>query len=98
VSYPQNEEDLLSSDDETGSTTDSDTDSLFDDSDNETDATSDADTASLPAEIDSDTDDDASLFEDEVQRPSRALPCCSGKAQCAAAPATAVQSEDSETA
>jgi len=55
-------EDFLPSDDETGSTIDSDTDSLFDDSDDETDATS-------VAETDSDTDDDASLFEDEVRHP-----------------------------
>jgi hypothetical protein len=64
---PQNGEDLLLSDDETGSTTNPDTDGLFDYSDNKTDATSDTDTASLLAEIDSDTNDDALLFEDEVQ-------------------------------
>jgi hypothetical protein len=55
--------------DETDSTADADTDSLFDSSDDdETDITSNSDTDS-PSEIDDDTDDDASLFDDEVQHP-----------------------------
>ena len=55
--------------DETDSTADSDTASLFDSSDDdETDITSGADTDS-PSEIDDDSDDDASLFDDEVRHP-----------------------------
>jgi hypothetical protein len=56
-------------DDETDSTADSDTASLFDSNDDdETDITSNSDTDS-PSEIDDDTDDDASLFDDEVRHP-----------------------------
>jgi len=52
-------------DDETDSTADSDTASLFDRSDDdETNITSSADT-----EIDDDSDDDTSLFDDEIRHP-----------------------------
>jgi hypothetical protein len=63
----RNGADIISCDDETGSTTNFDTDNLFDDSSSETNATSDTETASRQTEIDSDTDDDASLFEDEIR-------------------------------
>jgi hypothetical protein len=68
MAWSRHNEDLPSTDDETDSTTDADTDSLFDGSDDdETDITSGADTDSL-SEID-DSDDDASLFDDEVRHP-----------------------------
>jgi hypothetical protein len=69
MAWSRHNEDLPSTDDENDSTTDADTDSLFDSSDDdETDITSGADTDS-PSEIDDDTDDDASLFDDEVRHP-----------------------------
>jgi hypothetical protein len=69
MAWSRHNEDLPSTDDETDSTTDTDTDNLFDGSDDdETDITSGADTDSL-SEIDDDTDDDASLYDDEVRHP-----------------------------
>lgn len=61
------DEDILPTDDETNSTSDSDTDGVFDSSDDETDITSDTEPESLSEEVDSDTDDD--LFDDEVRHP-----------------------------
>ena len=58
MAWSRYNEDLVPVDDETDSTTDAETDSLFYSSDNETDLTSDAN-------IDDDANDDASLFDDE---------------------------------
>jgi hypothetical protein len=65
---PRHDEDYLSIDDESDSTSDSDTNNLFDNSDNEADTTSDTDLDSA-LEIDSNIDDDDDLFNDEVRHP-----------------------------
>jgi hypothetical protein len=69
MAWSRHNRDLLPTDDETDSTTDADTDSLFDSSnDDETDITSDADTDSL-SEIDDDTNENVLLFYDKEQHP-----------------------------
>ena len=62
------EKSFLSSDDETGSTADTETDRLFDSCIDEPGVTNISNTASLVDEPDSDTEDDASLFESELRR------------------------------
>jgi hypothetical protein len=69
MAWLQYNEDLPSTDNENDSTTDTDTDSLFDSSnDNETDITSGTDTDS-PSEINDNTDDNISLFNNKVRYP-----------------------------
>ena len=66
---PRHDEDYLPIDDESDSTSDSDTDGLFDNSDNEADTASDTDLDSPLEEVNSNTDDDDDLFDDEVRHP-----------------------------
>ncbi|KAF4625708.1 hypothetical protein G7Y89_g12457 [Cudoniella acicularis] len=68
MAWSRRNKDIRPTDDEIDSTTtDADTDSLFDHGDDDkTDITSDGDTNS-PSEINDDTDDDASFFGDEVR-------------------------------
>ena len=61
------EKSFLSSNDETGSTADTEMDRLFDSCMDETGVTIISNTTSLVDEPDSDTEDDASLFESEVR-------------------------------
>ena len=63
------DKDYLPIDDESDSTSDSETDSLFDSSENEVGTTSDTDLESLLEELDSNTDDEDDLFDDEVRHP-----------------------------
>jgi hypothetical protein len=64
---PHYESDSLTSDDETDSTADPETDSLFDSCDDKTSATINSNKTIVVDE--SDSDSDASLFEDEVRHP-----------------------------
>ena len=67
---PRHDEDYLSIDEEPDSTSDSDTDSLFDGSDDKADTASDTDLESLLEEVNNNTDDDDDdLFDDEVRHP-----------------------------
>ncbi|PMD65278.1 uncharacterized protein K444DRAFT_607840 [Hyaloscypha bicolor E] len=73
MAWSRHNKDLPSTDNETESTTDADTDSLFDrsnddDDDDETDITSGANTDSL-SEIDNDIDDNVLLFNNKVWYP-----------------------------
>jgi hypothetical protein len=64
---PRHDEDYLPIDDESDSTSDSDTDSLFDGIDDEADTASDTDLEEVDSNTDDDDDDD--LFDDEVRHP-----------------------------
>ena len=64
---PINNEDYLLIDDKSNSTSDSDTDGLFDNSNNKADIASDTDLDSPLEEVNSNTDNDDDLFDDEVQ-------------------------------
>lgn len=69
MAWSRHDEDPPSTDDETNSTADTNTDSLFDSSDNdETDITSGTNTDS-PSEINDDLDNNILLFDDEVRHP-----------------------------
>jgi hypothetical protein len=67
MTRPRQNEDFLSTDDETDGTTDDEIDSLFDEIDDGADDTSD--TGILSDESDGDTDGEAWLSDDEEQRP-----------------------------
>jgi hypothetical protein len=68
---PQHDEAYLPIDDESDSTSDSDTDSLFDSSDDEADTASDTDGDQSLEEVDSNADDTNDLFDDEVRHPPK---------------------------
>jgi len=66
---PQHDEDYLPINNESDSTSDFDTDSLFDSSDNETDTASNTDLDSPLEEVNSNTDNNDDLFDDEARHP-----------------------------
>ena len=66
---PRHDEDYLPIKDESDSTSNSDTNSLFDSNNNEADSASDTDLDSLLEEVNSNTDDDDDLFDNEVRHP-----------------------------
>ncbi|KAF4625152.1 hypothetical protein G7Y89_g13019 [Cudoniella acicularis] len=66
---PRRDEDYLHTNDGSDSTSESDTDSLFNSSGDEADTTSDTDIDSPLEEVNNNTDDDDDLFDDEVRHP-----------------------------
>ena len=67
MTLSQHDKYIVPTDDESDSTTDDETESLFDESDDDTDNTDD--TEILSSDSDSDTDDEACLSDDEGPRP-----------------------------
>ena len=69
---PRHDKDTLHINDESDSTSDSDTDSLFDSNGDEADTASDTDLDSHLEGVDSNTKDDDDLFDDEVRHAAAA--------------------------